>query len=56
MIHFAVKKSSKPSEPNLLYDKEKVLVNPKKPGPVLGEFMEGSTKFKFNKDVKYLLK
>jgi len=56
MIHFAVKKSSKPTEPNLLYDKQKVLENPKKPGPVLGEFMEGTTKFKFNKEVKYLLK
>ena len=56
MIHFAVKKSNKSGYPNLLYDKEKVLANPKKPGPVLGEFMEGTTKFKFNKEVKYLLK
>ena len=56
IIHFAVKKSGKAGEPNLLYDKEKVVANPKKPGPVLGEFMEGSTKFKFKKEVKYLLK
>ena len=55
MINFAVKKSGKPDEPNLLYDKEKVLENPKNPGPILGEFMEGSTKFKFKKEVKYLL-
>jgi len=52
IIQFAVKKSSKIDEPNLLYDAETVKENPKKPGPILGEYMEGSTKFKFTKEFK----